>query len=929
MRSFLTFILLISIFFGQAQETKGSIVGKMTDKELNDEPLPFANVLLKGTSKGTSSDFDGLYELAGLTPGIYTIVFSYIGYKTVEVPNVEVVAGKVTTVNVPMSASEGVALDEVVITTSVSKESEVALLLDQKKAVEIKTAIGANELARKGIGNVEDAVTKAAGITKVASRGVVVRGLDERYNYLTVNNLPTSPVNWETKIPDLSLFTSSLISKIDVNKIFYSGLYGDFAGATFNVDTKQIPNDSFTKIGFSVGVNFQSLSNDFITDEEDDNLNLLGFGGVNDREIPNALSNTNATSGSLFTAQGQNAVDAFNSDFDLEVITAPISTGFSIANAGIITQNNQNASKTAYYLGLNYSNSFDSNIGDSFLRNPQGQLLRTIDRGNNFTFGTNASLLFSLFNRTEKNNIDFNYIFVKSTSNSASDNFGRFAEVGANLQGIESKFVQSTLHQFQVVGAYKFNERSRLNYGATYGFSDYEQPDNTIVTLEDQEDGSFVFATNSGRLFRYFLNTDNDNFAATLGYQLEIPSNELENKDRFQVGIDFNNESLDIFNRFALINLSGIGAINIDPNNIDNSLNEAFLANSNTSYVELPDTPFLDINTNILAANASYNLNFSDVFSLLIGLRLENFERNIGEDALQDSFTFDEFFVLPSFNLRYALNEKSNLRLAGSKTYTRPKNLEIVPITRQNSLGDLIQGNPDLENSDNFNLDLKYEIFPNNKSLFSVNLFGKYIDNPIERLIEDSGSFIRTVFDNTDEALVYGAEFEIQATLGYLLANEKFDNFSFGANITLLDSEVTISEDLQQELNLTNNTRNLQGASDFLLNADVNYEVNFAPTFKSKFTFLFNTFSERISGVGSGTGSVQYEDEFEQPFNNLSFIWANKIGKHIETSFKVNNILDDSYERTIVDSNAGQNRNISEVSYQVGTSVSLSFSYKF
>jgi len=919
----LLFAILIS-GLSYAQST-GSIVGKLIDKEFNNEPLAFANVIIKETTKGTTSDIDGLYALENLEPGDYIIQYSFVGYETQEV-NATVVAGKVTTINVTMSASAA-ALDEVVITTTARRDSEVALLLDQKKAIEIKQSIGAQELSRKGQSNVEDAVSTSSGITKIASRGVVVRGLDERYNYLTVNNLPTSPVNWEAKIPDLGLFSSSIISKIDVNKIFYSGLYGDFAGATFNVDTKQIPTKGVTKVGFSVGVNFQSLDNDFITDEEGGALNLLGFGGVNDRPTPDVISNDNATSGNLFTASGQDAVDAFGSDFDLEVISAPISSGVSIENAGIISKNDFN--RTAYYVGVNYGNSFDSQIGDSFLRNPQGQLIRTINRGNSFNFNTNSNFLFSIFNRTEKNKIDFNYIFLKNTSNNATDNFGRFSEVSANLQGVESKFVQSTLHQFQAVGAYKFNDNSRLNYGATFGISDYEQPDNTVVTLEENDaTGDFAFSTNSGRLFRFFLNTENNNVAANLNYELDFPKEERDNADRFKIGFDFNNETLDVFNHFVLVNLNSVGSIGVDPNNIDNSVNNAFLS-GDASFTELPDTPFIDIQTTIFAGNASYNLNFNDKFSLLFGLRLENFVRTVGEDALQDSFEFDELFVLPSFNLKYAINERSNLRFAGSKTYTRPKNIEIVPITRQNSLGDLIQGNTDIDNSDNFNFDLKYEIFPNSKSLFSVNAFAKFIDNPIERLIEDSGSFIRTVFNNTDEAFLFGAEFEFQTTLGYILKKESLDHISFGANVTLLDSEVTISDELQDELNLTNSSRRLQGASDFLLNADINYDIEFIEGWENRFTLLFNTFSERISAVGSGVGSVQFEDEFEQPFNNLSFIWSNKIGKHIEASFKLNNILNDTYERTIIDSNPGQSGNVSEVSYQTGTSASLSFSYKF
>ncbi|MBT8211288.1 MAG: carboxypeptidase-like regulatory domain-containing protein, partial [Eudoraea sp.] len=73
MKPLLTFILLCITGFTFAQEN-GSIVGRLTDKDANNEPLAFANVLIKGTSKGTTSDFDGLYELPNIESGSYTLV---------------------------------------------------------------------------------------------------------------------------------------------------------------------------------------------------------------------------------------------------------------------------------------------------------------------------------------------------------------------------------------------------------------------------------------------------------------------------------------------------------------------------------------------------------------------------------------------------------------------------------------------------------------------------------------------------------------------------------------------------------------------------------------------------------------------------------------------------------------------------------------
>lgn len=56
------------------------ITGNITNQ--NNEPLPFVNILIENTYKGTTSNNDGYYELNISTQKTYTIVFSYLGYKT-------------------------------------------------------------------------------------------------------------------------------------------------------------------------------------------------------------------------------------------------------------------------------------------------------------------------------------------------------------------------------------------------------------------------------------------------------------------------------------------------------------------------------------------------------------------------------------------------------------------------------------------------------------------------------------------------------------------------------------------------------------------------------------------------------------------------------------------------------------------------------
>ncbi len=89
---------------------------------------------------------------------------------------------------------------------------------------------------------------------------------------------------------------------------------------------------------------------------------------------------------------------------------------------------------------------------------------------------------------------------------------------------------------------------------------------------------------------------------------------------------------------------------------------------------------------------------------------------------------------MPVVNAKYELTENSNLRFNGSKTITRPVTMELLPLQYISPDGKSILGNPNMKNSDNYNIDFKYELFPKNNELISAGLFAKQIQNPIERI---------------------------------------------------------------------------------------------------------------------------------------------------------------------------------------------------
>ena len=110
---FLAFSLLFSVLsFGQSfemsslvKETRqqGEIKGIVLDNEFNNEPLAFASIAIKDTNVSTTTELDGSFTF-NLKPGTYTLVFSFTGYKTIEVHNITIAANSTSSCNQILSA---------------------------------------------------------------------------------------------------------------------------------------------------------------------------------------------------------------------------------------------------------------------------------------------------------------------------------------------------------------------------------------------------------------------------------------------------------------------------------------------------------------------------------------------------------------------------------------------------------------------------------------------------------------------------------------------------------------------------------------------------------------------------------------------------------------------------------------------------------
>ena len=152
-KSVLTLLFMLAMQFGVAQS--GNISGMVTDQ--SGVPLPGATVLIKGSSTGTTTDFDGNFSIAAKSNN--TLVVSFIGYLSKEV-----LVGNQTSINVKLT-EDSQQLDEVIIT---------AMGLERKKDNDISSAtvIKADVIARSGeAGLLQGVAGKTSGVLITASTG--------------------------------------------------------------------------------------------------------------------------------------------------------------------------------------------------------------------------------------------------------------------------------------------------------------------------------------------------------------------------------------------------------------------------------------------------------------------------------------------------------------------------------------------------------------------------------------------------------------------------------------------------------------------------------------------------------------------------------------------------------------------------------------
>ena len=904
---FITFLALGQIIVAQS---KGTLKGLLTDKETNNEPLPFANVQIKGTTIGTTTDFDGNYSLQ-VPVGTHSIEFSFLGYKSVE-KTFTITTRETVVINQLMSAEEGVALDAVVIKASTSKETATALIMEAKKAVSIKTTIGAQELATKGVSDAAGAVTKTAGVSK-GSKNVIVRGLGDRYNSTTMNGLPLPSEDPEYKNISLGFFDTSVIKNIGVNKVFTADLNGDVGGANIDIVSKEVVKRREASLGVSLGVNSQTVSKEFLT--------IHGTNRFGTQRLKHTVTDLNTYSfANSFKPQSQNF--QLNNSFS-----------FKYGRKYDVGEDNT----LSFFLVGSYDAKYNYLEGNIKQNTTDGSVAPFKDQDfSKYDFNVSQLLMGNVKFKTEDYTIAYNHLFIHNNKQSIGDYFGK-DDAQDDVNGVDDLAFQrrqqtnnNELYVNQLLGTYKISERLDAEAKGSLNFIRGNEPDRRTNNYL-LRDGFYSPQINSaGENERYFSKLQENDYAAKGKLTYKLKEDE-EDKSTIDFGADYRyTERLfaaTIFNhgfptRFP-IEIDNPDAI-FNQNSIDNG---TFVMETGRGRNIRVFDPFTYRGKRLITGvftNLVYE--FNENFIVSGGLKFERnhqrvtYDTNIAASAIDGASEIDRSYVLPSINIKYNFNENSIFRIAVSQTYTFPQFKETAPFKYQD-VNFSSQGNPDLKPSENYNFDTKYEYYFSSSELVSLTGFYKYIQNPIARSEIPSGGNTLTYLNVGDDASILG--FELEARKNVLKSDDEEENeysLNAGLNASVLFSKVNL--DPESVAQFTETSSQLEGATPFLMNADLTFKKQYEEN-ELTTSLVFNYFSDRVYSIGTR----KFENIIEKGIPTLDLVSSLKLGEKYRIKLKATNLMNPDFQLSRDSSTSGNNVVLSN--YKKGVNLSLGFSYDF
>ncbi len=934
MQKIYLFVLASIISFSALSQ--GSIGGTVKDVKTG-EAVIGANVVIKGTTIGSSTDIDGSFLINNVNEGTYSIEVTSVGYKTNIILDVAVETAKRLTLTIPL-AEDVAELSEVVVTAARQTDTDFDLIKTIKDNKLVVSGISAQQIAKTLDRDAAQVMRRIPGVTIRNNEFVNVRGLSERYNAVMLHGIYAPSVETDIRSFSFSIIPSSQLDQLLVYKSPSADLPGDFAGGVIKVATKGIPDENRIIIDYSTQYRAGTTFNDFYHQQRSSTY----FTGLNTgfydlpegfpadlRQISgDAQVNAGRSLKNLWTEQKTTAIPdqrlgiTINRKFRIKRL--------EIGNITALTYSNALTIFNVQRSDFNAFNTTDKVQSPIYLYN---------DAQNNQSIRTGVLFNWS-FKFNDRHRVDFKNLLNQNSVDQFVSRKGVNFESGINVDNGSFDKVYRGIYSGQLLGNHKFNNaKTNVEWTAGYNQSNRDQPDyKRYRTDVDGTNGTKTLFVPVGAaaaefLGRFYSKLDETSYSGGASINQILGSNSTpELTPSVKIGFFFENKERD----FRARNTGYVRASSSNFNQgllkgtIGDLFNEPNINNTNGIKIDEQSNPSdnYSASNRLFAYYAMADLPISRKFRSSFGVRVENNTQELNSATFTNdpvNASYPVTLVLPSANLSYNFTEKALLRATYGKTLNRPEFRELAPFGFYDfNFNFTNKGNPNLVTAEIQNVDLRWEYYPSKTESISVGGFYKFFTNPIETVFNPgSGSLGAKSFtyQNAKSAVGYGAEVEVKKNLMGLTNSKFVDRFSLLFNSALIFSNIELGSAISAG---QSNERPLQGQAPYIINSALFYsddERGF------QVNLLHNVVGRNIIFVGF----EDYPDLYLMPRHQIDLT----INKRISSKFELKAGISDLLNQDILilqdgnkDKNFDTNGDQIVQQYKPGQLFSIGFSWQ-
>ncbi len=932
-------ILLLAITLSALNSYSQKIIGTISDS-LNKESLIGATIMWS-PGKGTTTDGLGNYQLS-LSPGNYNLEIRYFGYKTINYP-IKVKGD--TTLNIIMKPTTQ-ELGPVTVKSKSNKESVNELVKIQSNSATVVDGTNAETFKKTPDSKVSDVFKRISGASVQDNKFVVIRGLNDRYNFGLINGAPLPSSESDRKAFSFDIFPSNMLDNLTIVKSASPELPGEFAGGVINISTSEPKEKNFQSLQFSLGYNTISTFQNFQS-YSGGPTDFLGFGSYS-RQLPSEIPTTKD-----FSTLGK---------ADKAGLASLMTTTWTTKNkTALPTGNLQYSIGRNFKVGgkdldlifaYNYQNTYNFNnlIRRDF--EEQDVVVKKMElKDSVFTNNImNSAMLNLTFEINDKNVIRFKNLYSVNSEDKVNvrngvrelDNDPRQWEKSTNFWYTQNNLFTNQLHGKHEIGKTKLHWN--LNFSDVqrdipnlrrivyrkYSYLESDTTEKYVAVI--QTNGTIPTA--AGNMFWSNSNEKIYNF----NYDYSIPFEWKKIESNLKLGGWHQYRTRQFTSRnFGYSQYKPTGSsfnselLLLGPDEIFSQQNMGLLSNGQGGFKLDEATNVDDSYTASSLLNAGFimtDTKFSDNFRVMGGLRIESYNQKFNYvefgsnlDKKIDTTVVD---FLPSINGIYSINKKMKIRTSYYRTVSRPEFRELAPFSFYNFINDnIISGDPNLKRASIDNLDLRWELYPGKGQIVTLSGFYKKFNNPIEMINRTGTSGAPELyFSNVKSAESFGSELEVRINLGTFCKKESeiWDNITFYTNASFIHSSVNLDQ-----FNGSGGSRPLQGQSPYIINTGLFYNT---PKKDLTATLSYNYVGPRIYIVGN----VQEPSVWENGRHVLDFQVSKKFGDKIEMKLNFKDLLaqkliffqdlDGNHRYDILKDNTWQ-----ETTF--GQTISASFKYTF